>query len=132
MTSYCRPLHIHIENPFVHLTFFFFLMILRPPRSTLFPYTTLFRSQCDKQAVLRWCPSRSRKLRQGHAKRTRRFVHVRVRRVVMRARCPVSPRTGAGGRRIRLRNGRADTTSSAETRFQGLHLGGRRLLRSRE
>src|SRR5206468_9026465 len=24
--------------------FFFFLMILRPPRSTLFPYTTLFRS----------------------------------------------------------------------------------------
>src|SRR2546426_2752061 len=29
----------------VHLlSFFFFLMIRRPPRSTLFPYTTLFRS----------------------------------------------------------------------------------------
>src|ERR1051326_9250474 len=26
---------------------FFFLMIRRPPRSTLFPYTTLFRSQED-------------------------------------------------------------------------------------
>src|SRR2546426_3851786 len=26
------------------LQFFFFLMIRRPPRSTLFPYTTLFRS----------------------------------------------------------------------------------------
>src|SRR5688572_31339762 len=26
---------------------FFFLMIRRPPRSTLFPYTTLFRSQRD-------------------------------------------------------------------------------------
>src|SRR2546427_6210502 len=26
--------------------FFFFLMIRRPPRSTLFPYTTLFRSHC--------------------------------------------------------------------------------------
>src|SRR2546423_13973293 len=26
-------------------TLFFFLMIRRPPRSTLFPYTTLFRSQ---------------------------------------------------------------------------------------
>src|SRR5436189_6343460 len=26
------------------LFFLFFLMILRPPRSTLFPYTTLFRS----------------------------------------------------------------------------------------
>src|SRR5256885_9836512 len=30
---------------FLHLFFlFFFLMIRRPPRSTLFPYTTLFRS----------------------------------------------------------------------------------------
>src|SRR2546422_10579764 len=28
------------------LNFFFFLMIRRPPRSTLFPYTTLFRSWC--------------------------------------------------------------------------------------
>src|SRR3712207_6957180 len=27
------------------MTFFFFLMIRRPPRSTLFPYTTLFRSR---------------------------------------------------------------------------------------
>src|SRR5271163_5162475 len=32
------------------LFFFFFLMIRRPPRSTLFPYTTLFRSKtpCSK------------------------------------------------------------------------------------
>src|SRR5687768_18617616 len=29
-------------------SFFFFLMIRRPPRSTLFPYTTLFRS------VIKW------------------------------------------------------------------------------
>ena len=29
---------------FVCVFFFFFLMIRRPPRSTLFPYTTLFRS----------------------------------------------------------------------------------------
>src|SRR5262245_64489925 len=27
------------------MSFFFFLMIRRPPRSTLFPYTTLFRSR---------------------------------------------------------------------------------------
>src|ERR1017187_3424656 len=36
--------------------FFFFLMIRRPPRSTLFPYTTLFRSQrvrCDRKAPRR-------------------------------------------------------------------------------
>src|SRR5246127_5859078 len=29
---------------------FFFLMIRRPPRSTLFPYTTLFRSSPEKPA----------------------------------------------------------------------------------
>src|SRR6266550_6045815 len=32
------------HHSFLHL-FFFFLMIRRPPRSTLFPYTTLFRSR---------------------------------------------------------------------------------------
>src|SRR5258707_2676115 len=31
------------------LLFFFFLMIRRPPRSTLFPYTTLFRSKNIEQ-----------------------------------------------------------------------------------
>src|SRR5216684_8218677 len=30
------------------IIFFFFLMIRRPPRSTLFPYTTLFRSHCGR------------------------------------------------------------------------------------
>src|SRR5256885_16388522 len=32
-------------------TFFFFLMIRRPPRSTLFPYTTLFRSHRDDYRI---------------------------------------------------------------------------------
>src|SRR6266850_8546408 len=32
------------------LFFFFFLMIRRPPRSTLFPYTTLFRSRGPEAA----------------------------------------------------------------------------------
>src|SRR3712207_7617033 len=36
----------------VHVCFFFFLMIRRPPRSTLFPYTTLFRSAGLKAASL--------------------------------------------------------------------------------
>src|SRR6266704_5407731 len=31
----------------VSFPFFFFLMIRRPPRSTLFPYTTLFRSSAS-------------------------------------------------------------------------------------
>src|SRR5690348_18393420 len=33
-------------SPFIF--FFFFLMIRRPPRSTLFPYTTLFRSCIER------------------------------------------------------------------------------------
>src|SRR5688572_32212150 len=41
------------------LFIFFFLMIRRPPRSTLFPYTTLFRSgismQCGKDRNQRRC-----------------------------------------------------------------------------
>src|SRR5215813_14724102 len=32
-------------------SFFFFLMIRRPPRSTLFPYTTLFRSACHRHQL---------------------------------------------------------------------------------
>src|SRR5204862_7969459 len=31
---------------FYYSFLFFFLMLPRPPRSTLFPYTTLFRSDC--------------------------------------------------------------------------------------
>src|SRR5438034_8762439 len=31
--------------------FFFFLMIRRPPRSTLFPYTTLFRSRSAARSL---------------------------------------------------------------------------------
>src|SRR2546429_4717593 len=33
--------------------FFFFLMIRRPPRSTLFPYTTLFRSERESVSCYR-------------------------------------------------------------------------------
>src|SRR5437588_12909253 len=49
--------------------FFFFLMIRRPPRSTLFPYTTLFRSP-------RSSPRSSGAVRKGvpvgHGRRARR------------------------------------------------------------
>src|SRR5260370_6939300 len=36
---------------------FFFLMIRRPPRSTLFPYTTLFRSRRRERPCARTCGS---------------------------------------------------------------------------
>src|SRR2546429_1236435 len=40
---YIFPVVVSNNMPFC--LFFFFLMIRRPPRSTLFPYTTLFRSR---------------------------------------------------------------------------------------
>src|SRR3712207_7512614 len=77
------------------LVIFFFLMIRRPPRSTLFPYTTLFRSRSGpapqgsraggrqpggaggsqetgewRQAARRWCGATDRKstrLNSSHA-----------------------------------------------------------------
>src|SRR6266496_5511978 len=44
-------------------TSFFFLMIRRPPRSTLFPYTTLFRSagRSSRRRAVRTRPRRKRK-----------------------------------------------------------------------
>src|SRR2546422_460538 len=41
--SLTPSVHLSLSDFFV--LFFFFLMIRRPPRSTLFPYTTLFRSR---------------------------------------------------------------------------------------
>src|SRR5208337_5134574 len=35
--------YVYLLFLFFYFFFFFFLMIRRPPRSTLFPYTTLFR-----------------------------------------------------------------------------------------
>src|SRR2546430_9257041 len=41
---------LYEKNPNLReIMIFFFLMIRRPPRSTLFPYTTLFRSSLTKQ-----------------------------------------------------------------------------------
>src|SRR2546430_11576516 len=51
--------------------FFFFLMIRRPPRSTLFPYTTLFRSsRCA--SLLRQRGQKQRSDREHGAHRSRR------------------------------------------------------------
>src|SRR2546430_16726202 len=45
-----------------HSCYFFFLMIRRPPRSTLFPYTTLFRSgrmppEVIQRFFYKWIPT---------------------------------------------------------------------------
>src|SRR5260370_19227414 len=49
-----HPISHRLPSP---ISYFFFLMIRRPPRSTLFPYTTLFRS-VRRPGFLdhnRWC-----------------------------------------------------------------------------
>src|SRR5260221_10860622 len=50
-----HPIIPHALSPFL---FFFFLMIRRPPRSTLFPYTTLFRSGVQ-QGLARHAPAQA-------------------------------------------------------------------------
>src|SRR3989337_1352142 len=55
---------VDISQGLPPVTFVFFLMIRRPPRSTLFPYTTLFRSNdtatteigVGKECRSRWSP----------------------------------------------------------------------------
>src|SRR5256714_7186595 len=56
-----------------HCNFLFFLMIRRPPRSTLFPYTTLFRSPPDRRRADLAAP------RELHRERGRRALGRRAR-----------------------------------------------------
>src|SRR5207253_8033025 len=46
-----QPLNYSHRLPHFHPLCFFFLMFRRPPRSTLFPYTTLFRSLFVRNVV---------------------------------------------------------------------------------
>src|SRR5262249_61567937 len=61
LVLHCVFLALSSFLPTVGVIVFFFLMIRRPPRSTLFPYTTLFRSdeslqrlalRCEPEAVV--------------------------------------------------------------------------------
>src|SRR2546430_10286850 len=54
----------------LYLFFFFFLMIRRPPRSTLFPYTTLFRSRASSQCYERPADGSLRSCRSGCQRRS--------------------------------------------------------------
>src|SRR3712207_3309588 len=81
--------------------FFFFLMIRRPPRSTLFPYTTLFRSAQDRQPrpaveVGQEHPSPGRRLRGHPHARVMTVVHRRLlpRRTACGPHCPTWRRGG--------------------------------------
>src|SRR2546428_10354956 len=59
--------------------FFFFLMIRRPPRSTLFPYTTLFRSVSWRVRIKATLPASKTELLFVPSRRTVRAQPIKVR-----------------------------------------------------
>src|SRR5690348_18187105 len=68
-------------------SFFFFLMLRRPPRSTLFPYTTLFRSlqiPTQRSVVISAVQDRSRR-ESGYGGRLRQKKRRRVRKAENRS-----------------------------------------------
>src|SRR5712672_3833877 len=65
---------------FLFFFFFFFLMIRRPPRSTLFPYTTLFRSARWAASASARAPSAAGGVRTGRRRRAPRARPTAVRR----------------------------------------------------
>src|SRR2546426_12025968 len=66
-----------VRRPFSGECVFFFLMIRRPPRSTLFPYTTLFRSRMRRQTCVRIATSDVCTMRRQMCVRMRRQTCVR-------------------------------------------------------
>src|ERR1051326_363521 len=82
--------------------FFFFVMIRRPPRSTLFPYTTLFRSrQARRHAARRRLPGPHHRFLERHGRAGRCVDPLRRRQLRLRqgpagAACPGFPRRRAG------------------------------------
>src|SRR2546421_12798798 len=74
----CISLPSYSSLPPLPLLLFFFLMIRRPPRSTLFPYTTLFRSSRPRSGRASRTVRRSCRLRRRGSS-SRRQVHPEVR-----------------------------------------------------
>src|SRR6266436_9288306 len=75
--------------------FFFFLMLRPPPRSTLFPYTTLFRSRarsisrcrCSTKTRIRACAARS----EEHTSELQSRLHLVCRLLLEKQKRPTSP-----------------------------------------
>src|SRR5437763_6227189 len=68
----CLPPCALLSSVVLPLGFFFFLRMRRPPRSTLFPYTTLFRSRPVPRA------DRARRVRRARDRHVRPRGHAEV------------------------------------------------------
>src|SRR5258706_12020803 len=87
------------------LLFFFFLMIRRPPRSTLFPYTTLFRSTRRRGTAWLstplWPRCSQRRIRDGrseeHTSELQSLTNLVCRLLLEKKNCP--PTCGAAQKR---------------------------------
>src|SRR5439155_20467452 len=77
------PIHSYTFISLHSFLSFFFLMIPRPPRSTLFPYTTLFRSRQDHARRSRPAPGHDQ-----HRLRARRSTGAHVQRLRRQCRRP--------------------------------------------
>src|SRR2546425_5052547 len=112
----------------------FFLMIRRPPRSTLFPYTTLFRARSRSGEL----HARRRALRPGRSRRRHRRLSPRARPRAERPRRALQPRARAEARATRRggdprvpRRRRGRAAARAVLRRRGVRDRRRRRARSR-
>src|SRR5205823_14491732 len=69
-SNYSHQLTLSVPPRDITSSFFFFFMLLRPPRSTLFPYTTLFRSIHRDPAVHSCEPEQSDRMDRGAQRRS--------------------------------------------------------------
>src|ERR1035441_10756678 len=104
----------HVPNDRIHVIFcssfvFFFLMIRRPPRSTLFPYTTLFRSRLGGTSVIglliRQLPQRSAWRSEEHTSELQSLRHL-VCRLLLEKKKKHGHRTGGSTARSPCRRSR--------------------------
>src|SRR6266542_399510 len=99
--------NLYLFYDLIFICFFFFLMIRRPPRSTLFPYTTLFRSvRAEGQAVPGSVPHPPRN--RPRSSRIPRALAARIRRVP-----PVRAAPHSGGSTGELGKDQARSLASA-------------------
>src|SRR5258706_12394857 len=113
MILYKAPQVLYKQKYVLHLLFFF-LMIRQPPRSTLFPYTTLFRSQKQRHEGIRPSAQAADRGRHVDERLGRRIEVVEARRADMAALVRRASTTS-------IRRPRRSSTDRKSTRLNSSH-----------